>query len=75
MAAPASLTVQEARIELAIDGLRSAMDGRLLALANGQNRAEKLLERIADALDLQNKLLETRTNGHDTAATGDTDHG
>lgn len=65
--APSVSISAEVRHELQLEGLRSVVSGGLLALASGQQRAEALLERIATALELQNKLLEHRTNGHGDA--------
>lgn len=68
--APA-ITPGEQRIELQLEGFRSVVSGGFLSLGQCLARMEVQLERIADALERQNKFLERHTNGHDDAPEGD----
>lgn len=80
------MTDGESEIKQAIHGFMSMVDGKFLALANGQARdhAEGMAvlkqmaaaaERTANALELQNRLLARQNNGHHTADQQETDHG
>jgi len=89
IAAPLAITPGEQRIELQLEGFRSVVSGGFLALgksilgldkrldaANAKHdAANALLERIAFALEEQNKLLARQTNGHHVTEERETDHG
>jgi len=72
------MTDGEQRIELQLEGFRSVVSGGFLALSqllvkfmtSTNDKLERVAvaaERNADALELQNKLLAQRHNGHHEA--------
>jgi hypothetical protein len=66
-----TITPGEQRIELQLEGFRSVVSGGFLAISKSNahiekklDRANETLVRIAEALELQNRLLAQRNNGH-----------